>query len=75
MPPLGPVLDAESRGFSRIERAVGAQAVLRQLVGGPTDARHGVCGIEGRLFNFSEIIFGIASQRDSADRDQRVVAM
>ena len=75
MPPLGPVLDSESRGFSRIERAVGEQAALRQLVGGPTDARHGVWGIEGRLFNFSEIIFGIASQRDSADRDQRVVAM
>jgi hypothetical protein len=75
VPPLGPVLNAESRGFSRIERAVGAQAVLRQLVGGPTDARHGVCGIEGRLFNFSEIIFRIASQPDSADRDQRVVAM
>jgi hypothetical protein len=31
--------------------------------------------IEGRLFNFTEIIFGIASQRDSADRDRRVVAM
>jgi hypothetical protein len=44
-------------GFSRIERAVGEQAALRQLVGGPIDARHGVCGIEGRLFNFSEIIF------------------
>jgi hypothetical protein len=36
------------RGFSRIEGAVGEQAALRQLVGGPTDARHGVCAIEGR---------------------------
>ena len=32
-------------------------------------------GLKAAYFNFSEIIFGIASQRDSADRDQRVVAM
>jgi hypothetical protein len=57
VPPSGPVLDPEARGFSRIERAVGEQAALQHLVGGRADARRGVREIEGRLFNFSEIIF------------------
>ena len=58
MPPLGPTFwILNLAGSLEIERAVGEQAALRQLVGGPTDARHGVWGIEGRLFNFSESNF------------------
>ncbi len=33
------------------------QAALQHLVGGGTDAPHEVRGIEGRLFNFGEIVF------------------
>lgn len=45
--------------------AVGEQAALQHLVGGGTDARHEVRRIEGRLFYFGEIVFGIAIQHDS----------
>jgi len=53
----------------------GEQAALQHLVGGGTDARYEVRRIEGRLFNFGESVFRIANQHDSADSDQRVVAM
>jgi hypothetical protein len=36
-----------------ISLAGGEQAALQHLVGGGTDARHEVLGIEGRLFYFS----------------------
>jgi len=47
--------------------AVAEQAALQHLVGGGTDARHEVRRIEGRLFYFGEIVFGIAIQNDSAN--------
>jgi hypothetical protein len=46
------------------------QAALQHLVGGGTDARHGVCRIEGRLFNFGEEIVGTAIQGNSASLPQ-----
>ena len=42
------------------------QAALQHLVGGGTDVRRGEGRIEGRLFNFGEIICGIAIQDNSA---------
>jgi len=35
------------------------QATLQHLVGEVTDARYEVSRIEGRLFNFGEIVFGL----------------
>jgi hypothetical protein len=50
------------------------QAALQHLVGGGTDARHGGrAGIEGRLFNFAEIIFAIAPQTQGVKFDRTIV--
>jgi hypothetical protein len=59
--PLRPI----SVGIAEVE-----QAALQHLVGGGTDARHGVCRIEGRLFYFGEEIVGIAIQGNSASLPQ-----
>jgi hypothetical protein len=50
------------------------QAALQHLVGGGTDARHGGrAGIEGRLFEFAEIVFAIASHSEGVKFDRTIV--
>ncbi len=46
-----------AKHFAEVE-----QAAFQHLVGGGTDAGSGgLAGFEGRLFNFGEIVFAIAS--------------
>ncbi|OPZ22829.1 MAG: hypothetical protein BWZ10_00217 [candidate division BRC1 bacterium ADurb.BinA364] len=53
--------------------AVGEQPPLQHLVGREADAGHDVGGIERRLFDFGEVVFGILVQLQHADVDQRII--